>query len=394
MAIKSKALRQTVVLASVVALLAMSQAFHLEAQGVIRVWHEGELPGGWRQRPEGNRFSAILVSQEGLSGRSDQDREAVEYLRYHSEGGAQIAARPGNRRGFLVDYVNEKEYSDMLASQKMHLEYLQDRYGDQLPPGISQRSIGPHQALVFTNREDIDASDSALGQPTQKVSYRYFVGIHPGATDGMRVDAGINHVEGVSPWSFAEYEAKVDQVLTNLRFSVPSSDTGAESGVVPQDDGIPWAVIIGGIGAVAAGGLTVAAAAAGLAARSRTRRKPGEGEKEERKEDDTVGYILQLSHDRLAMQVGEPTPLEGAVWRVDSKGQYSLASDARIGFRPPRGIAVLPAQGMGRVTTQIEQRDPNVGGEQILTVEAQAGPERHAAQVVLSLQAEYRVEFF
>jgi len=392
MAIESKALRQTIVLAAVVAWLAISQASYLEAQGVTRVWHEGDLPGGWRETSEGNRFSAILVSQEGLSVQSSDDREAVEFLRYLNEGGAQIGARPGDQEGFLVDYVNEKEYSEMLASQKMHLEYLQDRYGGQLPPGISQRSIGPHQALVFTVREDTDAGDSSSGQPTVKVYYRYFVGTHPGAAEGMRVDIGINHVGGVSPWSFTEYEAKVDDVLVNLRFSVPSGDTEAGSPVSPQDDGIPWAVVIGGIGVLAAGGVTVAAAAAGLAARSRKKRKPAEKDKDQRKEDDTVGYILQLSHDRLTLQAGEPTPLETAVWRVDSEGQYSIASDAQIALRPPGGIAVLPAHGMGRVTTQIELRDPNIGSEQILTVTE--GSQTFHVFVPFVLRGEYSGVFY
>ena len=148
---------------------------------------------------------------------------------------------------------------------------------------------------------------------------------------------------------------------------------------------VNWQVIIGGIGAVAV-------AAAGLA--SRARRKPPTQEKEEQKEPKTAGYILQLSHNRLALRAGKPAQLLVAVWRVDSMGQYTLAADARISLITPRGVAVLPAEGLGRVACRIEQQNPDIDGDQRLTIEAQAGGESYASEVTLTLEAEYQVEFF
>ncbi|NCA89659.1 MAG: hypothetical protein EOM92_12330 [Gammaproteobacteria bacterium] len=154
-----------------------------------------------------------------------------------------------------------------------------------------------------------------------------------------------------------------------------------------RDDDISWEIVIGAIGAVA-----VAVAAAGLA--SRARRKPPTQDKKEQKEPETAGYILQLSHNRLALRAGTPVQLEVAVWRVDSKGQYTLAADARIRLIAPRGVAVLPAEGRGRMVCSIEQQNPDIDGDQHLTIEAQAGGESFASEVILSLEAIYQVEFF
>jgi hypothetical protein len=148
---------------------------------------------------------------------------------------------------------------------------------------------------------------------------------------------------------------------------------------------VTWQIIIGGIGALAV-------AAAGLA--TRARRKPPTQAKEEQKEPETAGYILQLSHNRLALRAGKPAQLQVAVWRVDSMGQYTLAADARIRLIAPRGVAVLPAEGLGRVASRIEQQNPDIDGDQRLTIEARAGGESYGSEVILTLAAEYQVEFF
>jgi len=162
-----------------------------------------------------------------------------------------------------------------------------------------------------------------------------------------------------------------------------------------QETDIPWATIIGGIGAVAIGGLAVAATAVGLATRGRRRRpRKNEKGKEEETDEGPVGYLLQLSHDRLALKPGEAAQLGSAVWQVDSRGQYTLASDARISLVPPAGIAALPSEGEGRLNSRIEVRDGGLNGERVMDVEALVGSEQHEASVVLSIQAPYRIEFF
>ena len=174
--------------------------------------------------------------------------------------------------------------------------------------------------------------------------------------------------------------------------AAPLSDPAPPS---TQETDIPWATIIGGIGAVAIGGLAVAATAVGLATRARRRRpRKKEKEKDEETDEGPVGYLLQLSHDRLALRHGGAAQLGSAVWQVDSEGQYTLASDAQISLVPPPGIAVLPSKGQGRLSSRIEVRDAGLTGERVMGVEALAGSEQHQAEVVLSIQGEYRIEFF
>jgi hypothetical protein len=216
-------LGRTVLLMIIIMMVLAFYSDYIQGQQTMRIWHEGKLPQGWRNIPDGQSFSAILVSQEGLSGLSEEDRQVSEYVRFKFDGGARVEARPGSLQSFLVEYVNLIEYNDFLSSQKLHLEYVKEKYGDKLPSGIGQRKIGPHQTLVFSvTKTDADSPTGHLVQT--HVAY-YFVATQLVANDGMVIEASISYVDGKSPFTLDAYIVKVNEVIANLRFSGSTTDT-------------------------------------------------------------------------------------------------------------------------------------------------------------------------
>lgn len=145
---------------------------------------------------------------------------------------------------------------------------------------------------------------------------------------------------------------------------------------IPQD----WKTIVGG-------GALAAAAAALAAAYWRKRR--ASGDKSTKPPDGPVGYVLQLSHDRLTLQAGERVALTVTVWAVDHTGATSLASSASISLSPPRGIVAAPTTGRGRLVTQLTAMPEVIEGTHALEVSAEAGGSTYSARVAIAAGAAY-----
>ena len=350
------------------------------AQGVQ--FTHGPLPEGWQEGYFG------VAPAEGSSYDTYQIKEiSFGYEPVYNEGIYHNAV--GTIGVYEVGYDElmrwlgaEREY----ISSYWNLTDLQQRYPD----------------LVFTVSEDSQSQATVDGYPATLMR-RVVETYNPGENitnntlvkvywvdlggQGVAIDVILNTSSGHHV-TLAQMEREADAFIATFRFP-RSAPPPTIAPTPPQDGDFPWEVVIGGLAA-----LGLAAAARALVTRAKARPKPKSEPEKEKKEQETVGYILQLSHNRLEMRTGEAAQLEAAVWRVDSKGQYTLASDAQIRLLPPPGIAALPAQGQGRVTCRIEQRDPQLSGEHILTVQAQTGGGGYASDVTLSLEANYRIEFF
>lgn len=354
------------------------------AQGV-RFTH-GPLPEGWQEGyfgvapAEGSPYDTYQIKEFSF-GYEPVYSEGI----YHNAGG-DIGVYEVGYDELLRWLSAEREY----VASYWNLPHLQRRYPD----------------LVFTVREDSQSQATVDGYPATLMR-RVVDTYNPGENitnntlvkvywvdlggQGVAIDVILNTSSGHDV-TLAQMEREADAFIATFRF--PRSAPPPTTGPTPPQDGdgdFPWEVVIGGLAAL---GLAAAARALVTRAKARPKAKPKSEPEKKKKEQETAGYILQLSHDRLEMRTGEAAQLEAAVWRVDSKGQYTLASDAQIRLLPPTGIAALPAQGQGRVTCRIEQRDPQLGGEHILTVQAQAGGEGYASDVTLCLEADYRIEFF
>ncbi len=114
--------------------------------------------------------------------------------------------------------------------------------------------------------------------------------------------------------------------------------TPAEPVVPPAD--VPWELVVGG------GGL--AAAALGLVALY-LKRRGNAGDTSDAPPEGPVGYVLQISQDRITLQPGVSVPFTATVWAVNATGATSLASSATITIGAPTGVVVTPLSGSGVV---------------------------------------------
>ncbi len=368
----------------VISLVLLLQSPSLEAQGTIRVWHDGALAGEWLETSDNQVFIAMNISSEGLSGLSGEDLEAQRFLNWLYYGGAQIKASPSSWRSFIIDYITEKEYSQFLdygvATGKWHEEYIQEVYGDALPMAMSTRNIGSYQAYMFVS-----------GTPGERTTTNYFVQLEDETRQGVYIAAHINYQEGMRSYSYQDYENQLERILSNLRFELvregaATSPSNGDTVLPPPDDGVPWTTVVGGTAAVAA-------AAATLVARAKKNKKIGkeEGDKPDDPEE-TVGYVLQLSAERVEVSPEEQAILQITAWRVDSTGAYQEAGEVTLEIQVPSdsGLTLVPLTGQGRMECRISQTGNPPAGPVVLTIIGTAPEgETRASVTVITEKPQY-----
>ncbi|MBP7828321.1 MAG: hypothetical protein KA248_00240 [Kiritimatiellae bacterium] len=164
----------------------------------------------------------------------------------------------------------------------------------------------------------------------------------------------------------------------------------------PDLDSSEWEVVTGSGGTsdlpvlpIAVGtGVTLAVlgAAKKLLAKSNAAQKPQAQEKAESrdKKNEVVGYVLQLSSDRLEVAVGRPAPLRVNVWKVDGWGTPTVATDASITLSHPntREIVVDPVTVNGGVlNASVRLLGTPTVPEAEIKVRAQTNTSSHEATV-------------
>ena len=150
--------------------------------------------------------------------------------------------------------------------------------------------------------------------------------------------------------------------------------TPAEPVVPPAD--VPWELVVGG------GGL--AAAALGLVALY-LKRRGNAGDTSDAPPEGPVGYVLQISQDRITLQPGVSVPFTATVWAVNATGATSLASSATITIGAPTGVVVTPLSGAGRLVARIAAAKDCVAGPRTLTVSAHAGGSAYQASAAITI---------
>jgi hypothetical protein len=133
----------------------------------------------------------------------------------------------------------------------------------------------------------------------------------------------------------------------------------------------PWRRVVGGAAAVAAAALTLASAAAGALSRA-GKRSPNDADQ------GPIGYVLQLSADRLVVTPSAPATLTVAAWAVDARGGHRLAPDVGLRIDAPAGsgVRVTPAEGRGRIDAAVALDGTAAPSQTVLTVTgaSSAGP--------------------
>ncbi len=124
---------------------------------------------------------------------------------------------------------------------------------------------------------------------------------------------------------------------------------------------LPWETIVGGLASVIAAGAAIASAAA-----------MQRGSKSKVDPEMTVGYVLQLSAQRVEISSQHSETLSAQVWRVTASGRTERADDATISIEAPAGVDASPATGAGGTITASVWQTGNLGASSALVVAASA----------------------
>lgn len=147
--------------------------------------------------------------------------------------------------------------------------------------------------------------------------------------------------------------------------------------------GVATGVVVGGIGSVAAK----------AAAMARARKEAHKGEEDT--EEGPIGYILQLSKDKLTIGVGKSDSFTATAWKVEKDGSYSQEYSASISIDAP-GIPELnlsDTSGTGSLTVTVSLTDSTDTKSADLTVNASAGGSEFSAQVSVTIEESMMVGF-
>lgn len=120
-----------------------------------------------------------------------------------------------------------------------------------------------------------------------------------------------------------------------------------------------------------------------------------ENQKQDR--DEPVGYILNISHDNVAITPQTPAQIKITVLRVyaDQRTQIEPSAPITVSITLDSDLQVLPPNGFGQMLLSIYQKnaDPQ-SAEQYINVVANVPGAQKTAQIKVNLTPRARVVFF
>lgn len=164
--------------------------------------------------------------------------------------------------------------------------------------------------------------------------------------------------------------AQADGLYQSMRFDWGGG--GGSTGGAAAGGGLPWQPIAGGLGAVAAAAAAMAGAAARTSAKSKTKQDPNQ----------PIGYILNVSSDRLSVSAEQSQPLTVTVYQVMPNGQ-AVPAAANVSLTAPLGASVQPAAGASPLSAVVWQTGEIAPGAQLLVQATAAGGSSQAAVAVV-----------
>ncbi len=163
--------------------------------------------------------------------------------------------------------------------------------------------------------------------------------------------------------------AQADAIFRSMQFDWGD---GSVTGGTTTGGGLPWQAIAGGLGAVAAAAAAMAGAAAKTSAKSKTKQDPNQ----------PIGYILNVSSDRLSVSPEQSQTLTVTVYQVMPDGRPVPAA-ANISLTAPPGASVQPASGASPLSAVVWQTGEIAPGAQLLVQAATAGGSSQTAVTVV-----------
>ena len=200
--------------------------------------------------------------------------------------------------------------------------------------------------------------------------------------------------------------ARVNELLSQVKIIFPEVPGGANGKITgdkpeitpdqpeepPDTDDNSWITVIG---ALAAGGGALAIAAKTMAARSKKKPKSDKDKKKEHEDEEAVGYILQISTDKLVVNEEQPSKLEATVWEVDSQGRYKRAQGAALAIEQPANtnfLHIAPRRAQGTLQSSVSLVGKVSVPSLQLTVTGSANGSSSSAQVTVEFASETYIE--
>lgn len=199
----------------------------------------------------------------------------------------------------------------------------------------------------------------------------YYANLPDGSSVTLEVSAYARkgYYDGLS-----RVEAEAKKVWSQLEFDFGAGG-GTSGGGGPAPGGLPWKGALGGLAAVAA----AAAALAGAAA-ART------GKRTKIDKNMPVGYVLQVSADKIRLSSANSAALDVAVWKVLASGAFEPAPDAAITLAAPPGVSVSTPSGTRQLSASVWQTEGFEESRE-LTVTARAGTGGTSRTIALEPEA-------
>lgn len=199
--------------------------------------------------------------------------------------------------------------------------------------------------------ETQDARDGIPKADSTSYQENYYVLLPDGSA--IRVDGSAGTSVELAD-QLPRYKAEMQKVLSLIQITEGGATSGG--GKTPP----AWKTVAGGLAAVAAAASAIAGAAA-----SRL------GKRAKVDPNAPVGYVLQLSVERLAISPAAQSVLAATVWRVLASGAVEPAEGAQVTLHPPAGVAVQPSSGPSPFSAGVWQTGDVYEGAS-LGVQAQA----------------------
>lgn len=163
-----------------------------------------------------------------------------------------------------------------------------------------------------------------------------------------------------------------------------------------DDEEIPFEVVIGG-GVIIGGAAVIIIRNARKKKAAKKSKKPSSREKQKQDREQPVGYILNLSHNNVAITPQTPAQITITVLRVyaDQRTQIEPSAPITVSTNPDSDIQVLPPNGFGQILLSIYQKDSDPkSAEEFINIIATVPGAQKTAQIKVNLTPRARVVFF
>lgn len=311
----------------------------------------GDLPQGWTENPDN------LWSQAG--------RQAWEWgSRIQPDANDPEVTAGGQVRVIYFESTGVVDSPEALI-KNVNLVDMQLYDATVLDSGKGTFAGYP----AYFAKGTVETQDARSGMPKPDgTSYHehYFVLLPDGAAVRIDGSAGAS-VEIAS--EVPRFTTEMQQVLALIEIT--------EGGTAGGGDSRPpaWRTVAGTMAAVAAAAAAIAGAAASRLGR-RAKVDPNA----------PVGYVLQLSEERLAISPTAQSGFTATVWRVLASGAVEPADGAQVTLHAPAGVAAQPRSGPSPLSAGIWQTG-DVHESAALGVAAQAPGGGTTATVPLDAEA-------